>query len=328
MTKVTIIPENVELSITDEETILTNALVQKLNLPHGCKSGTCGACKCKVVSGEIKLDPYNTAVLTDEEKHQGYTLLCRAHPVGDVVLEIPHVLKGFPIKTLPARVEKIDKFNDMAILTLKLPPTQSFGFYAGQYIDIITNGKNRSYSIASSPTASGTLEVHVRYHQGGVFSEFVWHELKENQILRFKGPLGNFQLSETNLPILMVCTGTGFAPIKSILEYIAASNIKREIQVYWGNRMFADYYMLDLLYALQEKLGFKLTLCLSGEIKDGCTDGRVTGAVEQDFTDLSAYEVYACGNLAMIEDLYELSSEKLGLIKQNFFSDAFTPSVG
>lgn len=328
MTKVTIVPENIELSITNEETILTAALIHKLNLPHGCKGGTCGACKCKVISGDIKLDPYNTSVLTDEEKHQGYTLLCMAHPVGDVVLEIPHVLKSFPIKTLPARVERIEKFNDMAILTLKLPPSQSFGFYAGQYIDILTNGKNRSYSIASSPTTPDKIEVHVRYHSSGVFSEYVWNELKETQILRFRGPLGNFQLSETDLPILMVCTGTGFAPIKSILEYIAQSGIKREIQVYWGNRMFADYYMLDLLYDLQEQLDFKLTLCLSGETKEGFTPGYVTQAIENDFTDLSAYEVYACGNLNMIEDLYELSSSKLGLIKQNFFSDAFTPSVG
>jgi CDP-4-dehydro-6-deoxyglucose reductase len=329
MTKITIVPENIELSIADEEeTILNAALAQNLNLPHGCKNGTCGACKCKIISGDIKLDPYNTKVLTDEEKYQGYTLLCKAHPIGEVVLEIPHVLRGFPIKILPARVEHIKKTNDMAILTLKLPPSQSFGFYAGQYIDILTNGKNRSYSIASAPTVATTLEVHVRYHKGGVFSEYVWHELQENQILRFRGPLGSFGLSETNLPILMVCTGTGFAPIKSILEYMAASNIKREIQVYWGNRMYADYYMLDLLYALQQKLGFKLTLCLTGEAKDNCVYNRVTKTIENDFTNLSGYEVYACGNLNMIEELYELSTTKLNLIKQNFFSDAFTPSAG
>jgi len=328
MSKITIIPENIEFSINNEETILTNALSHKLNLPHGCKNGDCGACKCKVSSGEVRLDSYNKLVLTNEEVNQGYTLLCKAYPLGDVVLDIPHVLKGFPIKTLPARVERIDKFNDMAILTLKLPPSQSFGFYAGQYVDILTNGKNRSYSIASSPTNTHEIEIHVRYRSGGVFSEYVWNELQEKQILRFRGPLGSFQLSETNLPILMVCTGTGFAPIKAILQYIEAVGIKREIQVYWGNRMFADYYMLDLLYALQDKLGFKLTLCLSGDSKVGCKSGRVTKIVEEDFTNLANYEIYACGNLTMIADLYELCSHNLGLTRQHFFSDAFTPSVG
>lgn len=328
MSKITIIPENIELLIDNEDNILTNALTQKLNLPHGCKNGDCGACKCKVVSGSLHLESYNKAVLTDEEINLGYTLLCKAHPLGDIVLEIPHVLKGFPIKTLPARIERVEKFNDMAILTLKLPPSMNFGFYAGQYVDILTNGKNRSYSIASSPTVVGEIEIHVRYHAGGIFSEYVWNELQEKQILRFRGPLGSFQLSETNLPILMVCTGTGFAPIKAILQYIAASNIKREIHVYWGNRQFVDYYMLDLLYALQNKIGFKLTLCLSGEAHNQCKSGRVTQVVADDFDNLANYEVYACGNLKMIEDLYQLCSQNLGLIRQNFFSDAFTPSVG
>lgn len=328
MSKITIIPENIEFYINNEETILANALTQKLNLPHGCKNGDCGACKCKVFSGDINLASYNKTVLTDQELDQGYTLLCRAYPLGDVILDIPHVLKGFPVRTLPSRVERIDKFNDMAILILKLPANQNFGFYAGQYVDILTNGKNRSYSIASSPTNANEIEIHVRYHTGGIFSEYVWNELQEKQILRFRGPLGNFQLSEGSLPILLVCTGTGFAPIKSILQYIEAANIKREIHVYWGNRMFADYYMLDLLYTLQEKLGFKLTLCLSGESRDGCKSGRVTKVIEDDFNDLTNYEVYACGNLTMIADLYKLCRQNLGLIQQNFFSDAFTPSVG
>lgn len=327
MNKITIIPENIEFSITDEETILTNALRQKLNLPYGCRNGNCGACKCRVSSGEIKLDSYKPAVLTDEEIQQGYTLLCKAHPIGDVVLEIPHVLNSFPIQTIPATVDRIDKFNDMAILTLQLPPEQNFAFYAGQYVHILTHGKSRIYSIASSPTVANELEVHVRYHAGGVFSEYVWHELQAKQTLRLRGPLGNFQLSATNLPILIACTGTGFAPVKAILQYIAASNIKREIYLYWGNRRFVDYYMLDLLYTLQQKIGFVLHLCLSGETKSGCISSRVTQAIQHDFTDLSSHEVYACGNIGMIKDLYKLCSQDLGMLRQNFFSDAFTPSV-
>lgn len=327
MNKVLIVPDNVEVSVAAGETILDAALAQKLNLPHGCKNGACGACKCKVVSGNIQLDIYNKSVLTNEEIEQGYTLLCKARPQGEIVLDIPNVLKGFPIKTLPARVEKIEKFNNTAIITLKLPPTQNFGFYAGQYIDIITHGKNRSYSVANSPTQAGELEIHVGYYKGGVFSEFVWNELQEKHMLRFKGPLGNFQLSETDAPLIMVCTGTGFAPIKAILQDMAAKNIQRLVHVYWGNRTVADYYMLDILYGLQKQLSFKLSLCLSSERADGFVSGHVTQAVEHDFDDLSAYEVYACGNMNMIEGVYELSSQKLGLLKQNFFSDAFTPSV-
>lgn len=327
MRKVQIIPENIELTVADDQTILDAALEQKLNLPHGCKNGDCAACKCKIASGRVKLGPYKKSVLTDEEINQGYTLLCSAYPQEEVVLEIPNLLNSFPIKTLPTKVAKIEKLNNIAILTLRLPPTANFGFYAGQYIDIVANGKNRSYSIASSPTQTGELEIHVRYYKGGVFSEFVWNELKEQQILRFTGPLGNFQLSKSECPVIMVCTGTGFAPIKAILQDMAAKNIKRKVHVYWGNRALLDYYMLDILYSLQQQLDFSLKLCLSGEEAEGFTKGHVTEAILNDYTDLSDYEIYACGNLQMIEDVYEISSGKLGLLKQNFFSDAFTPSA-
>ena len=326
--KVIIVPENIELSVAKHETILAAALTQKLNLPHSCKNGGCGACKCKVISGEITLDQYNKAVLTDEELLQGYTLLCKAHPQGDVVLDMPNLLNSFPIKTLPAKVEKIEKMGDVAILSLKLPFNQNFGFYAGQYIEIILQGKNRCYSIANNPNQASIVEIHVRYYKSGIFSEFVWNELQEKQILRFKGPLGSFQLSSNhNKSTIFICTGTGFAPIKAMLQDIAAKNIKRNLYIYWGNRTVNDFYLLDALRDLQRQLNFKLTLCTSRESVAGFTSGYVTNAFINDFADLHDYEIYACGNLKMIEDVYLLAIKEHGLDKQSFFSDAFIPSV-
>lgn len=327
MIKVTILPENIELNVLENESILDAGLRHKLNLPHSCKNGDCGACKCKVASGEIELGLYKSQVLSNEELHQGYTLLCRAHPVGDVVLEIPNLLNSFPIKTLPAKVVKITKSSNTAIITLKLPATQAFGFNAGQYIEIITQGKNRAYSLASSPTTLPEIEIHVRYYPGGVFSEFVWHQLQEQSLLRFKGPLGTFGLSKTNLPIIMICTGTGFAPIKALLEYMVDNNIRRQVHLYWGNRTSDDFYLLDLLESFSQKLGVIKTLCLSSQDLHGFVRGYVNDALARDFTNLENYEMYACGNLNMIEDAYNLAVEKLGLSKANFFSDAFTPSV-
>ena len=326
--KITIIPENIELLVSENENILDAALKQKLNLPHGCKNGGCGACKCKVVSGEIKLETYNKSVLTDEELDQGYTLLCKAHPQSEVILDIPNLLNSFPIKTLPAKVEKIEKMGDVAIITLKLPFNQTFGFYAGQYIEIMLHGKNRCYSIANNPNEESIVEIHVRYYSGGVFSEFVWNELKEKQILRFRGPLGSFQLSEHHeKPTIFICTGTGFAPVKAMIQDMAAKNINRNLHVYWGNRTVNDFYLLDELRNLQQKLNFKLTLCTSRESVDGFTNSYITNALINDFNNLHDYEIYACGNLKMIEDAYKLANKERGLDKNNFFSDAFTPSV-
>lgn len=327
MTKVVILPENIELNVLGNESILDSGLRYKLNLPHGCKNGDCGACKCKVISGDIELGLYKKQILTDEEQNQGYTLLCRAFPKSEVTLEIPNLLNSFPIKTLPAKVVKIAKSMNTAIITLKLPATQTFGFNAGQYIEIITQGKNRSYSLASSPTTLPEIEIHVRYYKGGIFSEFVWHELQEQSILRFRGPLGTFGLSNTDFPIVMICTGTGFAPIKALLEYMVDNSINRQVHLYWGNRTYDDFYLLELLDNLSRKLNIIKTLCLSTEDVDGFERGYVNDALARDFTSLKNYEMYACGNLNMIEDAYNLSVEKLGLIKANFFSDAFTPSV-
>lgn len=327
MLKISIIPENIEFDIDYPENILSAGLKQNLNLPHGCKNGKCGACKCKVESGEIDLEEYSKDVLTEEEINQGYTLLCKAHAKTDIVLHIPHFLHGFPIKILPARVEKVNKINTTAIITLKIPTSQQFGFFAGQYIDIMLKGKNRSYSIASSPAKSDELELHVRYYNKGVFSEFVWNELKEQQILRFKGPLGNFRLQETTNPIILICTGTGFAPIKSIIESILAANIQKEIYLYWGNRTEEDFYLLELLTIWKEQLKLKITLCISQTKSKNYLHGYVTTALSKDFTDLNNYEIYACGNIKMIEDAYELAVNKLNLAKKNFFSDAFIPSI-
>lgn len=323
---VTVRPDNIVFTPEEGETILAAGLKQKLNLPHSCKNGACSSCKCKVISGEVRLDTYNATALSDAEKSAGYTLLCKAHATTDVVLDIPNLLDGFPIKMMPSKVESIVKINHTAIITLKLPVTQTFGFYAGQYIDIMLKGKTRSYSIANSPAHTGKLELHVKYHANGLFSEFVWSELKADGIMRFKGPLGTFKLQKTSNPIIFVCTGTGFAPIKAIFEDMLTNSESREIHLYWGNRTLEDFYLLEQLLEWQSKLNLKVKLCLSSGSVDNYFAGYVTKAIEADFTNLAAFELYACGNQNMITDIFNLATDKLALSRDNFFSDAFIPS--
>lgn len=327
MVKISIIPDNIEFLVEEAETILDAGLRHGLNLPHGCKNGDCGACKCKVVSGDVRLETYKHKVLSDDEIKQGYTLLCKAHPTTEVVLNIPHLANSFPVQILPAKVIKINKSGKVAIVTFKLPKTKAFNFFAGQYIDIIVGNKNRSYSIANANLQNSEIEIHVGYYASGVFSEYVWNELKENDVLRFKGPLGSFCLQDTQKPILLVCTGTGFAPIKAILGSLVLLESSRQVFLYWGNRETTDFYLLELLEIWKAKLQLRATLCVSREDIAPFKHGHVTKYLEQDFTDLSGYEVYACGNLQMIEDVYEMCTEKLGLDRAGFFSDAFTPSV-
>ncbi len=177
MSKIRVIPINIEFENKSEETILHTALAYNINLPHGCKNGDCGSCKAKIISGQVTLDSnYSSSALSDEEKQQGYTLLCKAHAQNDVVVDIPHLNSLFPVKILPARIDAIEIFGQTALVKLKLPLNQKFQYFAGQYIDIILNGKNRSYSIANAPAEQSALEIHVKYHKGGIFSEFIWNK--------------------------------------------------------------------------------------------------------------------------------------------------------
>lgn len=324
--KVTISPANLEFSI-DGETILSAALSAGINLPHSCKDGACSACKCKLINGLVTHDQYNSSALTAEDAAENYILTCKARTNSDITLDIPGFTNGYPIKTLPAKIEALEKNGSVAVLKLRLPANQVFDFYAGQYIDILFEGQARSYSIANSPTQKGVIELHIRHRPGGLFSEAVWNKLAVNQILRFKGPLGTFTLQEkSTAPILMVCGGTGFAPIKALLDYLQATENKRQVHLVWGNNRPEDFYLTELLAPWQAALNLKVQLCAQENVPDGYFSGTIAQCIEHYYNDLSSFEVYACGNPAMIEHLFQLATTQLQLPKTAFFSDAFSPS--
>jgi CDP-4-dehydro-6-deoxyglucose reductase len=325
--KISIASNSLEFNSDESDNILSAALNAGINLPHSCKDGCCSACKCKMISGTVTHDKYSSSALSDDEVADNYILTCKSHATSDIVLDLPGFINGFPIKTLPAKIESLDKHGTVAIIKLKLPANQVFDFYAGQYIDILFDGKNRSYSLANSPTEIGILELHIRYREGGAFSEMVWNKLAANQILRFKGPLGSFTLqNKSEAPILMVCTGTGFAPIKSLIEYMIATKNSRQVTLVWGNYVPEDFYLTELISTWQQQLNLNVQLCSNERTPAGYFHGLVTEYVQQNFTDLSEYELYTCGHPGMIENLYNLASTELKLVKTNFHSDVFSPS--
>jgi CDP-4-dehydro-6-deoxyglucose reductase len=327
MPKIFVMPDNLGFEVNSETNILQQALDKNYNVPYACKQGICGACKCKVLAGEVRLEDFNSKILTDEERHQGYTLLCKSYAISDVELLIPDILNKQNIIMTPVKVIELNKYKSVAVIRLKLPPTQNFTFKAGQYINVILTDKIRSYSIASSPYTNYELELHIKYYKAGVFSEYIWTQIQINNILRIKGPLGIFSIKDGNAPLIFVATGTGFAPIKSILEYLIYHKSTREIHFYWGNRFVDDFYLLEYLESIKNKLNITIHLCLSQQDLDGYYLGYVTHKLKQDFDNIRQYELYACGNIKMIEDVYELATNELQLNKNHFYSDVFTPSI-
>jgi len=330
-------PSGHTFTVAPGETLLAAALRQGIGLPYGCRNGACGACKGVLRSGELAYDEYQERALHASEKAAGKALTCCTHPLTDIVFEVRELAgaKDLAIRTMPARVERVEKpAEDVAVLFLKLPTGERLQFLAGQYIDILLkNGKRRSFSMANPPHNDQLIELHVRKSPGGAFSSYVFEEMKERAILRFEGPLGTFYLrnDDSGKPLIFVAGGTGFAPIKAIIEHAFHHGDDRPIVLYWGARSKKDLYMPELpLRWQQEHPHFTYIPVLSDPLPEDAWQGR-TGLVHQavldDFKDLSGYQVYACGAPGMTDVARETFVEQRGLPEDEFYCDAFTPSV-
>jgi CDP-4-dehydro-6-deoxyglucose reductase, E3 len=325
--KTTIHPSNHTFPVETGETILEAALEHGITLPYSCRDGACGVCKGKVLQGSVNHGKAQAFALSEEEKAAGMALFCCARPLSDLVIESHEVTSAREIivKTLPCRVEKMTRLaDDVMALHLKLPANERLQFLAGQYIDILQkDGKPRSFSLANAPHDDALLELHVRNIAGGTFTNHVFNGMKERDILRIKGPLGNFFLHEDSpKPVIFVASGTGFAPVKAIIEHALHIGFKREMHFYWGVRKQSDLYMLDKVKEWETK-GVKFVPVVSDEHWSGRT-GFVHQAVLDDFKDLSGYAVYACGAPVVVEAAHREFTTQRGLQNDSFHSDVFT----
>jgi CDP-4-dehydro-6-deoxyglucose reductase len=337
--QITIKPSNHLFIAESGETVLQAALREGYALPYGCRNGACGTCKGKIIQGTVDFGSHNEDTLTEMEKRAGMALFCCAIPLSDLVIESREIgaIKDIKIKTLPCRVQKLERVApDVMIISLKLPTSERLQFLPGQYIDILMkDGKHRSFSLANASHDDELLQLHVRNYPGGTFAEHVFTRMKEKDILRFEGPLGTFFLHEdSDKPIIFVASGTGFAPVKSILEHAfyirGTQGNERQMVLYWGNRTRADMYMPELPGSWQQEHdNFTfipvLSEALPGDDWNGRT-GLVHKAVMQDFDSLAGYQVYACGAPGMVEAAHRDFTNYRGLPEEEFFSDAFTVS--
>lgn len=335
MSKITVSPSQTEFDSHDGETILAAAIRNGINLPHSCQSGVCGTCCAQLISGSVQQNgEYDDYVLSQEEVAAGMILLCCCQAQGNVVVDMPAYAgaKALTIRTLPARVASVETRDNVAILKVALPKAPPFAFYAGQYMDILLKEGSRSYSIANAPSQTGQLEFHVRLHDGGLFSPQLFDgRLKSGTIMRLRGPLGAFTVDETsNKPLILLATGTGFAPIKSLLTHLSETQPKRQLHFYFGNRYANGFYDEVALHELLAKLpNARYTPVVSRP--DGDWSGKtgyVTEHVLADYPDLSGHEVYACGSPDMIVASRHAFMDKAKLPEHAFFSDAFTPHIG
>ena len=331
--QVSVNPSGRQFSCEAGESVLAAAIRAGVGLPYGCKNGACGSCKGKLVSGEVELGPHQERALSSADRTTGHTLFCCAMPTSDIVIEAREVLGvgDFPIKKLPSRIAKLERVtDDVIIMSLQLPATERMQYKAGQYIEfMLKDGKRRSYSMANAPHSDELLSLHIRHMPGGLFTDQVFGTLKEKDILRFEGPMGTFFLREdSDKPIVLLASGTGFAPIKALVEHWAHLKSTRPITLYWGGRRPKDLYMHTLCEEWAATLpNFRYVPVISDALPDDAWSGRtgfVHEAVMHDLPDLSGYQVYACGTPLMVEAAQRDFVADCKLPEEAFFADSFT----
>ena len=341
--KVVVQPSGRTFDVDAGEAILPAAIRQGIGMPYGCKDGACGSCKCRKLEGTVVHGVHQTKALSVEEAAAGYILTCCGVPQTDVVIESKQVTdeSAFPIRKMPSRVFSMERrSHDVIVLKMQLPANDTMRFHAGQYVEfILRDGARRSYSMANAPhnlvqaTGPGTrapvIELHIRHMPGGKFTDHVFAAMKEKEILRVEGPYGSFYLREdSSKPMVLLASGTGFAPIKAVIEHLQFKGITRPATLYWGGRRPSDLYLDDWVKAqLASMPNLEYVPVISDALPEDNWTGRtgfVHRAVIEDFPDLSGHQVYACGAPIVVDSARAEFSAKCGLPPEEFFADAFT----
>jgi CDP-4-dehydro-6-deoxyglucose reductase len=330
--QVTIQPSGRAFRAGHTESVLDAALRQGIVLPYGCRNGACGACMGAVLSGTVRYKGSDLPPALDTTQAAAHkALFCQARATSDLVIGVREVqaVEDIEVRTIPCRVSRLEYLApDVIRVDLKLPTNQRLQFLPGQYINILLKDHNpRAFSIANAPHADEYIELHIRYVAGGVFTDQVFHQLREKALLRIRGPLGTFFLREdTRRPVILVGGGTGFAPLKAMLEHAFEIGLRQPLHLFWGARARPDLYLDGLpRYWRQWHQNFRYTPVLSDPAPDDHWTGEtglVTHAVVNHYADLAPCDVYASGPPAMVHAGHRLFLEH-GLDESRFFSDAF-----
>jgi CDP-4-dehydro-6-deoxyglucose reductase len=328
---VTLIPEGIRLTVAADESILDAALGAGINLPHSCKGGACGSCRARLLEGQVNYPFRPPLALSEREAAEGFALLCQARPAGEVRIEARRIATPaqIRIKRLPCRVETIEPLShDVMQIILRLPAVEPLDFLPGQYIDILLDGgRRRSFSIASAPSGSQFLELHVRRVPGGGFTAKVFEQLAPRALLTIEGPLGGFYLREEDgRPRVFLAGGTGLAPLASMLRWSFEHGDTTPARLYWGVRERRDLYWHEQLLRWSEAHAhLSYTPVLSEPAPGDRWRGR-TGLVHEamlaDAANLKDASVYLAGPPAMVEAGRRAAAE-LELPPERVFFDSF-----
>ncbi len=324
--KVTIEPSGHEFVAAPGETLLDAAERQGINLPYGCRNGLCGSCAATLKDGLVS---YPEDLENTGDQPDGQCLTCKATATSDLVLHVGEVEseKEIEVHTLPCIVDEMEQLaHDVMRIYLKLPEGQRLQYLAGQYLDFLLEGdRRRAFSIANAPHSDDRIELHLRHVDGGEFTDHVFNDMKVGEIQRIQAPLGGFYLREdSQRPHIFMAGGTGFAPLKGIIEHAFYIGLDQPIHLFWGVRSERDLYLTKLAEEwASEQATFQFTPVLS-EPDEGWQGekGWVHQAVLKAYPNMSGHDLYMSGPPPMVyaaKDAFFAA----GLSEDNMFSDVF-----
>lgn len=326
---------DIQIPCQDGDSILQAITLAGYEVPYSCRTGVCGSCKGQLLSGQVD-QPHALESISREEREVGYTLFCQAKPISDIEISPISIIKvdrAAP-KVIDAKVYRFTRITpDVTVLDLRFPAGKRIQFKAGQYLDVMMeSGLKRSYSMANEPKKNDGVTLHIRHVPDGRFTEYLEKQIQPGMTLKLELPLGSFYLREESLqaPLIFLASGTGFAPVKSILEdMFRQGSTSQPISLYWGGRTKSDLYMSELpqQWAAQYE-NFKFIPVLSEENNGNDRTGFVHHAVMEDFPSLKSHHVYACGVPAMVNAAKTDFVEQAGLDTSQFFADIFVVSGG
>ena len=336
---ITLQPAGRTFTVERDEAILPAAIRQGVGLPYGCRDGACGSCKSRLLEGRVIHGAHQLRALSVAEEEAGLILTCCATPQTDCAVQARMVPGAgeHPVLKLPSRVLTLERAApDVMVLRLQLPANQNLQYRAGQYVEfILRDGARRSYSMANAPHNLGSppsIELHVRHMPGGRFTDHVFGAMKEKEILRMEGPFGSFFLREDSerpdRPLILLASGTGLAPIKAVIEHMQHKGIMRPTVLYWGGRRPHDLYMHRWCEQAAAKMPhLRYVPVISDALPEDAWGGRtgfVHRAVMDDWPDLSAHQVYACGAPIVVDSARHDFVAQCGLNADEFYADSFT----
>ena len=331
---VTLQPSGHRYEVPEGKSILSAGLEAGNFMPYSCKQGVCNSCKGHIVEGRVDYGDSHPAYFSDADRAAGLALLCQSKPLTDCVIEVKEIegIAGIKPKIVPCRVTGLNLLaTDVMHLRVRLPMNENMLFISGQYVDFMfKDGTRRSYSIANPHAVEGVraLEFHIRHTPGGAFTDKLFGSgVKAGEVMRFEGPLGSFHLRNSGKPAVFVASGTGFGPIKAMLEFALSHGDTRPLTLYWGCRSKPDLYQFDLPHEwARAHPNFTYVPVLSEALPEDGWSGRtgfVHRAVMADFPDLSAHQVYACGAPVVVDAARRDFAAHCRLPEDEFFADSF-----